>query len=153
MENNTTGSQAALPEQIEVKVKNGILKELEILTNQGKFEELVQLYITTFLQVQPDPERLRKIKKKVVKKLVTRKEAFEKADLTKIKVKVLDENLEMQINMIQNQLTRTIILLVSYMVKHGNDETTKEVFRWIKEQSIAGKLTLLDTLEKGAAVR
>ena len=153
MENNTSGSQAAQPALIEVKVKNGILKELESLTNQGKFEELVQLYITTFLQVQPDPERLRKIKKKVVNKLVTRKEAFKKADLSKIKVKVLDENLEMQINMIQNQLTRTIILLVSYMVKHGNDDTTKEVFRWIKEQSIAGKLTLLNTLDKGVEAK
>jgi hypothetical protein len=149
MKNNTTGSNAVLPEPTEIKVKNGILKELETLTNQGKFEELVNLYITTFLQIQPDPERLRKIKKKVVKKLATRKDAFEKADLSKIKVKVLDENLEMQINMIQNQLTRTIILLVSYMVKHGNDETTKEIFRWIKEQSLAGKLTLLDTIEKG----
>src|SRR5687768_8466857 len=149
MKNNSTESQHTLPELLEVKVKNGILKELESLTNQGKFEALVHLYITSFLEIQPDPERLRKIKKKVVKKLVTRKEAFAKADLSKIKVKVLDENLEMQINMIQNQLTRTIILLVSYMVKHGNDDTTKEVFRWIKEQSIAGKLTLLDTLDKG----
>lgn len=149
MENFVTGSDPALPEPAFVNVKNGILKELELLTNQGKFEELVQLYITTFLQIQPDPERLRKIKKKVVKKLVTRKDAFEKADLSKIKMKVLDENLEMQINMLQNQLTRTIILLVSYMVKHGNDETTKEVFRWVKAQSIAGKLSLLDTLEKG----
>src|SRR5688572_14314112 len=147
MENNKTGSQAVQPEIIEVNVKNGILKELENLTNQGKFEELVHLYITTFLQVQLDPERLRKIKKKVVKKLVTRKDAFEKADLSKIKVKVLNEELEMQINMIQNQLTRTIILLVSYMVKHGNDETTKEVFRWIKERSSADKTNLLETLE------
>ena len=153
MENNTTESQETMPAQIEVKVKNGILKELESLTNQGKFEELVHLYITTFLQIQPDPERLRKIKKKVVKKLVTRKEAFEKADLSKIKMKVLDENLEMQINMIQNQLTKTIILLVSYMVKHGNDATTKEVFRWIKERSETGKTTLLDTLEKGVEVK
>ena len=149
MENNTTGTPAIQPALIEVNVKNGILKELESLTNEGKFEELVQLYITTFLQIQPDPEYLRKIKKKVVKKLVTRKDAFEKADLSKIKVKVLDEELEMQINMIQNQLTRTIILLVSYMVKHGNDETTKEVFRWIKAQSITGKISLLNTLEKG----
>jgi hypothetical protein len=149
MENNTLGLEAITPEPIVINVKNGILKELETLTNLGKFEELVNLYITTFLQIQPDPERLRKIKKKVVKKLATRKEAFEKADLSKIKVKVLDENLEMQINMIQNQLTRTIILLVSYMVKHGNDETTKEIFRWIKDHSIAGKLTLLDTIENG----
>src|SRR6188508_2256654 len=102
MENNTTGPQATQPVIIEVNVKTGILKELETLTNQGKFEELVHLYITTFLQVQPDPENLRKIKKKVVKKLVTRKAAFEKADLSKVKVKVLDEELEMQINMIQN---------------------------------------------------
>lgn len=149
MKNNIAESNEVLPKPFEIKVKNGILKELESLTNQGKFEELVNLYITTFLQTQPDPERMRKIKKKVVKKLVTRKEAFAKADLSKIKVKVLDENLEMQISMIQNQLTRTIILLVSYMVKHGNDETTKEIFRWIKEQSLAGKLTLLDTLDKG----
>ena len=149
MENFPSGSNAVLPEPTQINVKNGILKELETLTNLGKFEELVQLYITTFLQIQPDPERLRKIKKKVVKKLVTRRDAFEKADLTKIKVKVLDEELEMQISMVQNELTRTIILLVSYMVKHGNDETTKEVFRWIKAQSIAGKLTLLDTLDKG----
>ncbi|MBK0402719.1 hypothetical protein I5M27_06960 [Adhaeribacter sp. BT258] len=153
MENNTPGSNTVLPEPAAFNVKNGILKELETLTNQGKFEELVHLYITTFLQVQPDPDRMRKIKKKVVSKLVTRKEAFEKADLSKIKMKVLDENLEMQINMIQNQLTRTIILLVSYMVKHGNDETTKEVFRWIKERSLAGKLSLLDTLEKGCDVK
>ena len=149
MENIHSGSKTVLPEPAEIKVKNGILKELESLTNQGKFEELVHLYINTFLQIQPDPENLRKIKNKVVKKLVSRKEAFEQADLSKIKVKVLDEHLEMQINMIQNQLTRTIILLVSYMVKHGNDETTKEVFRWIKEQSITGKLSLLQTIEKG----
>ena len=149
MENNTTGPQASQPAIIKVNVKNVILKELESLTNEGKFEELVHLYITTFLQVQPDPECLRKIKKKVVKKLVTRKEAFEKADLSKIKMKVLDEELEIQINMIQNQLTKTIILLVSYMVKHGNDETTKEVFRWIKERSLVGKLSLIQTIEKG----
>ena len=148
MENYKPGSQTILPEQSKVNGKNGILKELETLTNEGKFEELVQLYITTFLQVQPDPERLRKIKKKVVNKLVTRKEAFEKADLSKVKMKVLDENLEMQINMIQNQLTKTIILLVSYMVKHGNDETTKEVFKWIKERSLSGKINLLKTLDK-----
>ena len=148
MENNTTGPQATQPVIIEVNVKTGILKELESLTNEGKFEELVHLYITTFLQVQPDPECLRNIKKKVVKKLVTRKEAFAKADLSKIKMKVLDEELEIQINMIQNELTRTIILLVSYMVKHGNDETSKEVFRWIKERTLTGKLTLLDTLDK-----
>lgn len=148
MENITSGSNVVLPEPAPIKVKNSILKELETLTNQGKFEELVHLYITTFIQLQPDPENLRKIKKKVVKKLVTRKEAFEKADLSKIKMKVLDENLEMQIDMLQNQLTRTIILLVSYMVKHGNDETTKEVFRWIKAQSLADKLTLQKTLEK-----
>jgi len=153
MEKFPTGSDTALPEPAPINVKNGILKELELLTNEGKFEELVQLYITTFLQIQPDPERLRKIKKKVVSKLVTRKEAFEKADLSKIKMKVLDENLEMQINMIQNQLTRTIILLVSYMVKHGNDETTKEVFRWIKAQSAAGKLSLHDTLEKAVDLK
>ncbi len=153
MENNTPGQNTMLPKTVEINVKNGILKELETLTNEGKFEELVQLYITTFLQIQPDPEYLRKIKKKVVKKLVTRKEAFAMADLTRIKVKVLDEELEMQINMIQNQLTRTIILLVSYMVKHGNDETTKEVFRWIKTQSVAGKISLLNTLEKGVEVK
>jgi hypothetical protein len=152
MKKNTTGMPAIKPALIEVNVKNGILKELESLTNQGKFEELVHLYITTFLQIQPDPERLRKIKKKVVKKLVSRKEAFENADMSKVKMKVLDEELEMQISMIQNELTRTIILLVSYMVKHGNDETTKEVFRWIKEQSIAGKLSLLQTLDKGIEI-
>lgn len=153
MENKASEINALLPEPATINVKNGILKELETLTNQGKFEELVHLYITTFLQVQPDPERLRKIKKKVVKKLVTRKEAFAKADLEKIKVKVLDKELEMQINMIQNELTRTIILLVSYMVKHGNDETTKEIFRWIKAQSLAGKLALLDTLDKNTQVK
>jgi hypothetical protein len=153
MENNNSGSNPVLPEPTSINVKNGILKELETLTNQGKFEELVHLYITTFMHIQPDPEHLRKIKKKVVRKLVTRKEAFEKADLSKIKVKVLNEDLEMQISMVQNELTRTIILLVSYMVKHGNDENTKEVFRWIKAQSITGKLTLLNTLEKGVEVK
>ncbi len=45
-------------------VKNLILNELESLTNDGKFEELVNLYITTYLNVQPDPERLREIKKR-----------------------------------------------------------------------------------------
>lgn len=153
MENNPLDLVAITRQPVAINVKNGILKELESLTNQGKFEELVHLYITTFLQIQPDPERLRKIKKKVVKKLLTRKDAFQKADLSKIKVKVLDENLEMQINMIQNELTRTIILLVSYMVKHGNDETTKELFRWIKAQSLAGKLTLLNTIENGVETK
>jgi hypothetical protein len=130
-------------------VKNLILIELETLTNQGKFKELVDLYITTFLEVQPDPERLRKIRKKVVRKLSTRKDAFPKADLTKIKVKVMDNELQLHMNMLQNELTRTIILLVTYMVKHGNDNTTKEVFRWVKEHSKDTRQSLLNTLEKG----
>ena len=133
-------------------VKNVILKELEDLTNQGRFEELVNLYITTFMQMQPDPERLRKIKKKVVKKLKTRKNAFQQADLDKVKMKVLDEELELQINMVQNELTRTIILLVSYMVKHGNDDTTKEVFRWVKEHRNDAAQDLVHTLEKGLEI-
>jgi Zn-dependent M16 (insulinase) family peptidase len=133
-------------------VKNVILKELEALTNQGRFEELVNLYITTFMQMQPDPECLRKIKKKVVKKLKTRKNAFQQADLNKVKMKVLDEELELQINMVQNELTRTIILLVSYMVKHGNDDTTKEVFRWVKEHRKDPAQDLVHTLEKGLEI-
>jgi transcription initiation factor IIE alpha subunit len=130
-------------------VKNLILIELETLTNQGKFKELVDLYITTFLEVQPDPERLRKIRKKVVEKLRARQHAFPKADLTNIKLKVMDDELKLQINMVQNELTRTIILLVTYMVKHGNDKTTKEVFRWVKEHSKDAKQNLLNTIEKG----
>ena len=130
-------------------VKNVILKELEALTNQGEFEQLVNLYITTFMEMQPDPERLRKIKKKVVKKLKTRKDAFQQADLQKVKMRVLDEELQLQIDMVQNELTRTIILLVSYMVKHGNDATTKEVFRWVKEHRKDATQNLAHTLEKG----
>jgi Zn-dependent M16 (insulinase) family peptidase len=134
------------------KVKNIILQELEVLTNNGQFEDLVNLYITTFIEVKPDPERLRKIKKKVVKKLVTRQESFTKADLSKIKMRVLNDELELQINMIQNELTRTIILLVTYMVKHGNDDTTKEVFRWIKEQRKNTHPDLATTMDKGRKV-
>ncbi|MDB5261727.1 MAG: hypothetical protein JWQ14_1008, partial [Adhaeribacter sp.] len=92
---------------------------------------------------------LRKIKKKVVKKLNTRKEAFEQANLQKVKMKVLDEELELQMNMVQNELTRTIILLVTYMVKHGHDANTKEVFKWVKEQA---SQDLLCTLEKGLGI-
>jgi hypothetical protein len=130
-------------------VKNIILKELETLTNAGKFEELVSLYISTYLEVQPDPERLRKIKKKVVKKLKARQDTFQKADLEKIKLKVLNEELELHINMVQNELTRTIILLVTYMVKHGNDATTKEVFRWVKARHKQNGQPLVETIEKG----
>ncbi len=64
-------------------------------------------------------------------------------------MKVLNGELELQINMVQNQLTRTIILLVSYMVKHGNDETTKEVFKWVKDHRNDNKL--INTIEKGVA--
>jgi methyl coenzyme M reductase beta subunit len=130
-------------------IKNTILKELETLTNEGKFEELVNLYITTFLEVQPDRDRLRKIKKKVVTKLGARQEAFRKADLEKIKMRILNEELDLQINMIQNELTRTIILLVSYMVKHGHDDTTKEVFRWVKEHRHDPVNELISTIDKG----
>ena len=52
-------------------------------------------------------------------------------------------------NMVQNDLTRTIILLVSYMIKHGNDETTKEVFRWVKEHRHDTAQGLIKTIEKG----
>ena len=130
-------------------IKNTILRELEALTNEGKFEELVNLYITTFLEVQPDKERLRKIKKKVVTKLSSRQEAFRKADLEKIKMRVLNEELDLQINMIQNELTRTIIVLVSYMVKYGNDATTKEVFKWVKQHHHDPVHKLISTIDKG----
>lgn len=133
-------------------VKNEILKELETLTNQGKFEELVFLYITTFVSVQPDPQNLRKIKKKVVNKLKTRHEAFQKVNLEKIKMRILNEDLELLINMVQNDLTRTIILLVSYMIKHGNDETTKEVFSWVKAHRHDVAQGLIKTIDKGLEI-
>lgn len=132
--------------------RNIILQELETLTNQGKFEELVNLYITTFLEVQPDKDRLRQIIKKVVNKLSTRKDAFQMADLNKIKMKVLNEELDLQMNMVQNGLTRTIILIVAYMVKHGNDETTKEVFRWVKEHRNDSIQDLILTIDKGLEI-
>lgn len=134
-------------------VKKEILKELETLTNEGKFEELVFLYITTFVNVQPDPQFLRKIKKKVVKKLKTRQDAFQKVSLEKIKMRILNEELELVINMVQNDLTRTIILLVSYMIKHGNDETTKEVFSWVKAHRHDVSQGLIKTIDKGLKVK
>ncbi len=145
MKNKNSGSVPAAPD---MDAKKNILKELETLTNQGKFEELVNLYIQSFLEIKPDPERLRKIKKKVVSKLSARKDAFRQANLEQIKLKVLNEDLQMQLNMLHNDLTRTIILLVSYMVKHGNDDTTKAVFRWIKEQGSPSQ-SREDALEKG----
>lgn len=135
-----------------IMTRNIILQELETLTNQGKFEELVNLYITTFLEVQPDKDRLRQIIKKVVNKLSTRKDAFQMADLNKIKMKVLNEELDLQMNMVQNGLTRTIILIVAYMVKHGNDETTKEVFRWVKEHRNDSIQDLILTIDKGLEI-
>lgn len=130
-------------------MKNLILLELETLTNQGRFEELVDLYIATYLQIQPDAEHLRKIKKKVLKKLNTRQASLPKADLTKIKLNVMDSELWLQLNMVQNELTRTIILLVTYMVKHGNDANVKEIFRWVKQQQKLSPAALQKSPENG----